>query len=350
MVKPPPTFARLEGLLELGRRDGFDIRPTLLRVLTDLYVQRNAHAPEDESYFTELALRLIDAVDVSARATLATRLATYPSAPRAVIQRLARDDFEVAEPVLRLSACLTPADFDAIARECGAAHADIIAARGHRVAEEPSADIAPAISPAVEAEASELCELFFAADAVERRLILMSLDFAADVPMAPPAPLQRNDIWRLETAALQHNSEMVVHELERALTISARQARRIVVDELGEPIVVAAKALRLPADVLQRMLLFLNPRVGRSVDRVYKLASLYGEITVDAALRLLAIWRDADPVRSRPAGHQSALTRSTGDGSSNEGRWRAATAQHQWTPQREAPLIERADRVMTNKG
>jgi hypothetical protein len=54
------------------------------------------------------------------------------------------------------------------------------------------------------------------------------------------------------------------------------------------------QGLNLPSDVLQRMLLFMNPHVGQSVDRVYQLAKLYGEISVDAARRLIAIWRDAD--------------------------------------------------------
>ena len=82
------------------------------------------------------------------------------------------------------------------------------------------------------------------------------------------------------------------------------QARRIVQDELGEPIVAAAKAMNLPEDVLQRMLLFINPRVGQSVDRVYELATLYGEISVGAAQRLIAIWRQADQAADRQAGHE----------------------------------------------
>ena len=37
-------FPKLEGLDSLARRDGVDIRPTLVRVLTDLYVQKAAHS------------------------------------------------------------------------------------------------------------------------------------------------------------------------------------------------------------------------------------------------------------------------------------------------------------------
>ena len=75
------------------------MRTTLLRVLTHLYLQRPTHPPEDEHYYTELALRLIDAADLSERAALAARLAPYPSAPQAVIARLARDVIEVAAPI-----------------------------------------------------------------------------------------------------------------------------------------------------------------------------------------------------------------------------------------------------------
>ena len=35
-----PRVSPLDGLVDLACRDGVDIRPTLLRVLTDLYVQK----------------------------------------------------------------------------------------------------------------------------------------------------------------------------------------------------------------------------------------------------------------------------------------------------------------------
>src|SRR5260370_35391189 len=127
MAKPPPTFASLEGLLDHGQRDGFDIRPALLRVLTDLYLQKPTHPPDDERHYTELALRLINSTDVPARAAAAERLAPYPAAPRAVILRLARDVIDVAGPILRHSPGLTPTDLDLVKMECGPAHAALIA-------------------------------------------------------------------------------------------------------------------------------------------------------------------------------------------------------------------------------
>ena len=76
---------------------------------------------------------------------------------------------------------------------------------------------------------------------------------------------------------------------------------------------VAAKAMNLPADVLQRMLLFMNPWAGQSVDRVYELAELYGEISVDAARRMIAIWRDAERTETSQAQHERSAWRTAAE-------------------------------------
>ncbi len=310
MIKLLPAAAGLEILP--GHEDGIDMRPTLLRVLTDLYLQRPTHTPEDERYYTELALRLIDATDTAQRAALATRLARYPSAPRQVIERLARDAIEVATPILEHSSCLNPDDLEAIAQACGGAHAKIVAGRLARGRTMPS----PCNSNLAEwarAEASELSEAFYAACAAERRLILISLDYAMITPSPPLIAMRQTDVWRLELAALQHNTEAVVRELERTLGVTRQAARRIVNDELGEPIVVAAKVINLPGEVLQRLLLFMNPCVGKSVDRVYELAELFREVTCDAARRLMAVWRTAAPTDDQQVGHESMSWRAAAE-------------------------------------
>jgi hypothetical protein len=306
MMESPSEFPGLEDLVDLGSGNQIDMRPTLLRVLTDLYLQRPAHTAEDESYYTELALRLIDATDFAARVALAERLAPYPSAPRAVIARLARERIEVAAPILERSPCLTSSDLQSIAMELGGAHAAVIAKR-HSASE--CVHTAKPPNRIVAVQAAELSELFYAAGPVERRLILISLDYASIQPARPSAFMQRTDSWRLEAAALQHNTEVVVRELERTLGISRAQAWRVMADESGEPIVVAAKAMDLPTDVVQRVLLFMNARIGQSTDRVYELAELYREISVDAARRLVAIWRDVDKEEGSRAPHQSIAWR-----------------------------------------
>jgi uncharacterized protein (DUF2336 family) len=231
-----PAYPHLDGLVDLACRDGVDIRPTLLRVLTDLYVQKPTHSAAEETQYVELALGLIDSVDAPTRAAVAASLAKYPAAPAAILHKL-----------------------------------------GH-------AETLPAAT-------GDLVEQFFAATADDRRTILANLDVPAGPPRAPARPAGEI-IRRLENAALQHNAGEFSRVLERALGVSAALAERITRDPSGEPIVVAAKALGMPAAVIQRVLLFLNPEIGQSVDRVHDLARLFDDVTPEAAARMLAIWRN----------------------------------------------------------
>lgn len=293
----PPS---LDSLTHLGLRSGVDMRPTLLRVLTDLYVQKITHTPDEERHYTELALRLLDSVDVATRAAVAARLARHLSPPRRIIERLAGDLPGVAasvraHPLLRAGAKADTAKSAAVAPAAVAKPAErqsgAKAAEATRQTEtvRPAADLNAPIGGAV---ASELNELFFAANAEERRLILLNLEIAAPLPAGrvslghDPAVAQR-----LERAALAHSRTDFAEELARALQISHPQAMRIAGDELGEAIITAAKALGMPRDVLYRILLFVNTTVGHSVERVYALANLFDEITTQSALHMVAIWQ-----------------------------------------------------------
>ncbi|HBY26468.1 MAG TPA: DUF2336 domain-containing protein, partial [Bradyrhizobium sp.] len=83
-----PLFPGFDGLMRLSRREGVDIRPTLLRVLTDLYVQASAHSADEERQFVELTSRLIDEVDDATRAAVRARLAIYPATPAPIMDKL----------------------------------------------------------------------------------------------------------------------------------------------------------------------------------------------------------------------------------------------------------------------
>ena len=62
-------------------------------------------------------------------------------------------------------------------------------------------------------------------------------------------------------------------------------------DPGGEPLACAARALDMPADAFQRVLLFLNPEFGASVQNVYRLSRLYDRLSERSALVMLAAWR-----------------------------------------------------------
>ena len=236
----------LDSLVDLACRDGVDIRPTLLRVLTDLYVQKPVHSLEEETQFVELALGLIETVDAQTRAAVMASLSAYPAAPAAVLEMLAG-----------------------------------MPAAGLRSRGEPARN--------------DLIELFFSASPDERRLILANLDVTSEATARRPAPIGGELVRRLESAALKHDQGEFIRVLERALKVSRELADRITRDNSGEPIVVAAKTLGIKADALQRILLFLNPVIGHSAQRIYELSRLFDELNAAAADRMVAIWRTTAP-------------------------------------------------------
>jgi len=158
--------------------------------------------------------------------------------------------------------------------------------------------------------AGELNEIFFAANAYERRLILLNLDVA--IPLAAERPRIARDPLvgqKLEAAALGRKRQDFVQELAQSLKISREQARRIADDELGEPIVIAAKALSIRRDRLYRILLFFNTAVGHSVERVHALAQLYDELAFSVAQDLVAIWQVLANGGPIAGAHQPLLVR-----------------------------------------
>ncbi|MGB9364958.1 MAG: DUF2336 domain-containing protein [Xanthobacteraceae bacterium] len=298
-------FPKLEGLDSLARRDGVDVQPTLLRVLTDLYVQKAAHTSEEERHYTELALRLIDSVDLQTRATVAKKLGPYAGTPPSIARRLARDVIEVADPILRHTQVLTVAELDAVARDFGINHAVVIAAR-----REPEQKVAsqqvkgPAAAPARRSSDQELglADLFFSADSSERRMLLMSLGSVEGEAPQSVQPAATNQA--LEVAALGRDRAGFTKVLEHALGLTHEQAERIVTDPSGEPLLIAAKALAMPSVTLQRILIFIDPAIGESVQRVFDLASLYERVSADAAHKIVASLRGREPARARRPAHR----------------------------------------------
>ena len=335
------SLSSLDNLTHLGLRGGVDMRPTLLRVLTDLYVQKLTHTPDEERHYTELALRLLGAVDVATRAATAGRLAHHLSPPVRVIQQLAADLPEVAvavrgHPVLHRKAQTSEAAAP-VAAVAEAPEAATFEAKEAATFEATNGkQEAPLPLPAsdlIAAEvANELNELFFAASAEERRLILLNLEIAAPLPVGR-VPLARDATVgrRLEAAALARNREDFAQHLAFSLQIPYAQARRIASDVLGEPIVVAAKAISMPRDVVYRILLFVNTTVGHSVERVHALATLYDELPVLAAEHMVAIWQAAH--RHEHAKHRPLVW-------NDEARARARTAT---AAVRRAPASQRTD-------
>jgi hypothetical protein len=306
-VMKTPTLSSLNGLADIGLRSGVDMRPTLIRVLTDLYVQKLTHTADEERHYTELALRLLDGVDVATRATVAARLSKHLSPPIRVIQYLVNDLPEIASPLRAHALLQPPAQPAAPAPKAIAPAVEDTAPiepppQEEPAEHEPATDLRGTMDSTI---AGELNDIFFAAAEDERRLILLNLHVAAPISPGQVVVLRDPAIGqRLEAAALGNHRDDLVKQLSEALRIPREQARRIVRDDHGEPIVVAVKALGISRDVVYRLLMFVNPAVGHSVERVHALATLYDEMTAQAAEGMVAIWQALRSEARNVAKHQ----------------------------------------------
>ena len=284
-----PLFPGFDGLMTLSRREGVDIRPTLLRVLTDLYVQASAHSADEERQFVELTSRLIDQVDDATRAAVRARLAVYPATPFEIMNKLGLRRSLPGQAVPAAPAIPHPSEAPAA-----------------RAPTEAQLRMASSLSMRPN-DAAEISDMFFAANASERALILHNLN---ETPLKAsariPAARAKRAIETLEMAAFAEDSENFALEIGEALILPARIAMQVVSDPGGEPLACAARALDMPSDAFQRVLLFLKPEFGTSVHNVYRLSRLYDRLTERSALVILAAWRGSTMAVTR-AKYRAAL-------------------------------------------
>jgi len=285
-----PLFPGFDGLMTLSRREGVDIRPTLLRVLTDLYVQAPKHSSDEQRQFVELASRLVDQVDDATRAAVRARLAIYPGAPQEILAKLG----------------LKPAQTDApmpAAKEIPAPPSAPLPPRPLTEAERRMASNIP-MHPT---DAAEVCALFQRADSAERAAILHNL---AESPLKASARIPQRRATRsiaaLEMAAFVTDVENFTRELAETLILPATIASAVVGDPGGEPLACAMRALDVSSAAFQRILMFLNPEAGSSVNYVYRLSRLYDRLSERSALVMLAAWRGSTMAVAR-AKYRSSL-------------------------------------------
>ena len=306
----PSRHSSLQGLIELSRRDGVEIRPTLLRVLVDLYIQQPIHTASEAARFTELVCRLLAHADLPTRIAIATRLAPYSGTPSAVALRLAREEMAVAEPMLRQSKVLGAAELHAILELKSVPHAIAIAARAD-LPQSVAARIAshapmtstqtdhttdqPIAGRFLEAEAAERLQILAA---LERLGPLESREWRTSIPAAI--------LDRLEQAAMRREPLEFARLLEHSLDVPPSIAERMISDPSGEPVLILLRALSAPIETVTRILLLLNPDIGQSVQRVYALTKLYETIAEPVAQYLAQVWR-AQPRRRAQHQPQVAL-------------------------------------------
>lgn len=287
----PTTFPGFDGLMTLSRREGVDIRPTLLRVLTDLYVQNISHTVEEEQQFVELTSRLIDEVDDATRCAVRARLSIYPHTPAAIAQRLSLHP--VVEQRVPLAEPIAPQR--------------TVSPAAKRTRPPTEAELRASNLPLQPDDAAQLNDMFFGANARERALMLGNLP---ETPLRPApriySPRAHRALEALHMAAFNSDLDNFTRELGDVLILSAKIAGQVVEDDGGEPLACACKALDMPSAMFEQVLMFLDPDKGSSVERVYRLSRLYDRLSERAALILLAAWRGATVATTR-AKYRAAL-------------------------------------------
>jgi hypothetical protein len=239
------THEPLENLVTLVSRDDADIRPTLLRAITELYVQKPTHTVDEQNQYTELALGLLTSVDAQTRAAVEACLCDYPAAPPEVLWKLAQNETGEIRP--------------------------------------------ESSSSPVSLNNYDLIELFFTANSEERRLILINLEVAVPksaLSLRAPADASTH----LERALMHQDVNEFIRVLERIMGVSRSLAERIV-NDVGEPLVVVGKALGIKSSVLQRILLALNPGMGKAAIRMLALMQLFEEIPTQVAIYMVSLWQ-----------------------------------------------------------
>ena len=127
----PEVASKLSELENLLRRLPPTKRATLLKAITELFVENNSRYRQAQvALFDRLFGQLVTGSSQDSAATLSRRIAGLSNAPMKLIDRLAHDDdITVAEPVLMRSPCIENATLIEIARTKGQTHLLAIACR-----------------------------------------------------------------------------------------------------------------------------------------------------------------------------------------------------------------------------
>jgi uncharacterized protein (DUF2336 family) len=321
-------WPRLGGLFALSEAKGLDVRPTLLRVLTDLFVDSTSRTRDEIRRYAELAAHLIRQVDEDTRIIVAGKLGPCPFAPRPILDSLIAMEPEAAGLVIEASPLLTRDDLWTLATDGGPMTAAAIARRtdldaelvqflarkgyplvADTLSENPLAPIDRKTIEALAPNASEvpglasriagrrgiaadwLGPLFlelgaserahvvaaYRADGAAHRLTLREAQVAA-----PPLVLEA-----LEYAALTRNPADLATGLAELLGLDAALAMRLVRDPSGEALALSLVAIGMPPDQSARVMMFANSEAGQSIERMRNLAGLTESMPRHAAMRLV---------------------------------------------------------------
>lgn len=336
-------FLTTETLDRLSRQDGVDTRPILVRVLTDLFVQKQPHAPQEIARYQELVMGLIDTVGVDARAAVARKLADAPDAPEVLIARLIADDVLVSAPILARSTLVSPTVLMALALDGGPAEAAAISSRADldddliallvrreeelvlealavnakaRFGEAALAALVgrarrlPAVAAALllreDVDPTALAPLYLGAEPSRRVDVRGALAARTGRPQAfarPSGDADALDRAIDAVAAAIGEPDLIVAALSAALDLPGSEAGALAAEESGEAFVLMLRAAGLADEQAIRAALVFRPDIAISVPRFFALVEVIETTTRSVAAELVRalVGREAHTPRHEPA-------------------------------------------------
>ena len=323
----------LSGLIELSRIAHLDLKPVILRVQTDLFVQAANRDKADIESFASLAGGLIPIVDEDTAAIVAEKLAPFTDTPQSVLATLAARGGRVRDIVLGSAVTLSPALIDAAildGADVGSAMAgrpglpraviaelaqrgdpaiDRVLAGNHGITlrsdnarhlvgrGRTDPDLAGLLLARPDISADDIAPLYLHADPVRRDAIREAIAATAALRPCPTPPRDLGAMLLGHSAA--HNVPGFIAALCDGLGLPANFLRAA--PDAGsryDLLTLCLRAADLHEEEAVYVFLTLDEAVSRSAERVFELVRLFRTTDRPAARDLLSAILDR-PLRER---------------------------------------------------
>lgn len=333
---PDDLPVALERLVVLSQLPNVNIKPVLLRVVVDMFLRKEHHAPADLAQFETIVSHLLTEADADARMLVADKLSRHGATPRALLEQLGADKAAIAEKIyehaelgeetLRTAASLTGvAVAAAVARR-----RDLSPAVVAILVDRPELDILRDLvgNPAVTFDRPSMQKLVrrarhdhdLAAALVRRASDV--LDLAPLYPMLDPEQRQavidatrRQDLGRRPPKPIDPPEPVTFERMDRlircgerdgfdamlcaALGLEGARFAPLLHDDGGDILALALAAVGMPPDMAARVFILGDPRIGRSLPRVRALVRIVATVAPHAARRLVGAMAGGMPEPER---------------------------------------------------
>lgn len=338
----------LSGLIELSRIAHLDLKPVILRVQTDLFVQAANRDRAQLESFAALAGGLIPIVDEGTAIIVAEKLGPFADTPVSVLAKLAARGGRVRDIVVRSARALTPGLIEAaladgtdigaaiaarpgldratvaeLSRRADPAIDRVLAGNtglvlrgesvGHLVGRaRADPDLARLLLARPDLSAGELAPLYLHADPTRREAIRETVAATAALRPCPPPPRDLGGILIGLSAA--RDVPGFIHALADGLGLPESFLRAA--PDAGtryDLLTLGLRAADLREEEAVYVFLTLDEAVSRSAERVFDLVRLFRTTERAAARDLLSAILDR-PLRERAASAEAHRPHHAPDG------------------------------------